>query len=115
MIAKNKKKIPFIFIFAFKSPDNFSIEINTKKERYLLKTMEKLFVYKKINFKKINQNILKAVPILSYSNDEYKNNTNKAGFNKQMIAFKKFILRKNKFNSILFAIKIMSFCKKLII
>ena len=63
LLSKNKKGTPINFIFTKKSPETFSIDILDNNKRYLLKPLEKLSVYEKINFKYLKGNKKMLIPI----------------------------------------------------
>ncbi len=109
----NNKKTPICLIFSKKIPETFSIDILDKQKRYLLKPLEKLSIYKKLNFRYVKGNKKMLVPTEKPIKiiDEYKNDHFKPGFLEQMKSFKKFLNNKKKINNDLnFAINIIKFC-----
>ena len=103
VLALSKKGVPIYFSFSKNSPELFSIDINTESNRYLLKPIEILTIYKKIKKKYINKNkrllVPTEVPYLKI--DEYSIKNFKPGFINQMKYLKKFVIKKPKiFNNI---------------
>ena len=113
-LFQSKKKDIITINFSLKNSDNFSIEVFDENKRYHLAPIEKLSIFKNLETKKIFNNKV-YLPKIFYQYDEIKMSKSfKPGFNKQIQAFKKFERKKNIFNNILFAKKIMSICNKII-
>ena len=96
--------------FNFKASDNFSMEFYTNKEKFLLKPLENLIIFKGIRneINSVNKKLTDYVPIKKYQYHEMCNNPFKPGFLAQMKMFKKFAKYKIKIeNNLTFAKKIM--------
>ena len=103
VLALSKKGIPIYFSFSKNSPELFSIDINTESNRYLLKPIEILTIYKKIKKKYVygNKRLLIPTEIPYLKIDEYSTKNFKPGFINQMKYLKKFVIKKPKiFNNI---------------
>lgn len=113
-ILKNKSNQIFFLEFNFNSPENFSIELNFEKLKYIFKPIEELKIFNKINKKKIRSiNIYK--PNLIRKVNEFKLTGNKPGFDIQYQHFKKFASgRSTNYPSLKFAKKIITLCEKII-
>ena len=89
-------------------------DILDNNKRYLLKPLEKLSVYEKINFKylKGNKKMLIPIEVPKKVINEYKNKSFKAGFVAQMKSFKKLMNGKQSIqNDLKFGINVINFCK----
>ena len=114
---KSKQNIPIYLFFNFNASENFSIEFYDKNQRFLLKPLENLYVYKGMQVKKnsSNKNLLDYVPRVKYYKSEMSFNKFKPGFLNQMNAFKKFLKNKGKIqNNLIFAKKTMLLAKKIL-
>ena len=103
VLALSKKGVPIYFSFSKNSPELFSIDINTESNRYLLKPIEILTIYKKIKKKYVygNKRLLIPTEIPYLKIDEYSTKNFKPGFINQMKYLKKFVIKKPKiFNNI---------------
>tara|TARA_A100001011_G_C14211261_1_gene800040 strand:+ start:163 stop:1080 length:918 start_codon:yes stop_codon:yes gene_type:complete len=118
VFGKSEKNIPICLLFSLKSSDNFSIEINENKRRYLLKPIEILKIYEKFKITYIRgRKKLKFVkPILIKKISEFEQNNFKPGFYKQMKYFKNVFLnkKKNLKNNILIAENIIQFSNQIL-
>ena len=112
-IFKSKKNIPIFINISFGSPDNFSFELSFAKHRAILKPIEILTVYNKLNrtkYKNYNvyePNILKQI-------NEHKETNLKPGFNEQYSNFKSFLQNKKaKYLNIQDSKEIILICNKI--
>jgi hypothetical protein len=114
LLVKNMSGTPINIIFTKNSPETFSIDVLDNNKRYLLKPLEKLFVYKKLNFKYLKGNKKMLIPVETPNQiiNEYSNSSFKAGFLNQMKSFKKFVKKKyNNNTDINFSLNVTNFCK----
>ena len=113
-ILKNKNNKFFFLEFNFKSPENFSIELNFKNFKYVFKPIEELQIFNKVTKKKIRSiNVYK--PNLVKKLNEFHLSGNKPGFDIQYNNFKKFTSgRLTNFPDISFAKRIITLCEKII-
>jgi hypothetical protein len=111
---KTNKNIPIFLNFSFNSPENFSIELNFKNKKIILKPIEKLFIYKelkKVKYKNTNIFLPKVKKVIN----EYDVSNLKPGFDEQYKNFRKFLKNKKYYGiKINDAKKIMSICKQII-
>jgi hypothetical protein len=117
LFTVNENGLPIYFQFSKQSPETFSIDINSKKKRYLLKPIENLIIYKKLNKRYLGGNkkflIPSEIPYLKIN--DYSNTKYKPGFTNQIITLKKFAQNKSKiFNNISLAIKVINFANQFI-
>lgn len=113
IILKGRKNVFVNLFFNFKNSDNFSIEIFEKKNRYQLKPIEQLKIYKGM-VNKFSKNIRHYIPGLRYEKNENNFDSFKPGFNNQIKEFIKFTKGKKILNNIEFAHKIFKICMKVI-
>lgn len=114
LLAINKNRTPINFIFTKRSPEMFSIDILDNNKRYLLKPLEKLTIYQKLNFKYLNGNKKMLIPIEIPKKiiNEYSQSFFKAGFLNQMKSFKKFVKNESKnTNDLNFGLNIIKLCE----
>lgn len=113
-VLKNKSNQIFFVEFNFNSPENFSIELNFKKLKYIFKPIEKLKIFDKINKEKIRSiNVYK--PNLLRQVNESELTRNKPGFDTQYKYFKKFASgHLINFPNLKFAKRIITLCEKII-
>ena len=103
----------FTFRVNFNSPENFEIKIINNSIIYVLKPIEILSEYRKIEKVTID-NINYYKPKLFKIINEFKCNKYKPGFLKQMEAFKNFVYKeKNNNNTLINSRDIMKICKKI--
>lgn len=113
IILKGRKNVFVNLFFNFKNSDNFSIEIFEKKNRYQLKPIEQLKIYKGM-INKFSKNIRHYMPNLRYVKNENNLDNFKPGFNNQIKEFIKFTKGKRILNNIDFAHKIFKICMKVV-
>ena len=115
VLSKNSKNVPICFIFPLKSTNNFSIEINEGKTKFLLEPIEVLKIYENFKVKYIkNRKKLKVVnPILKREYSEFSFNNFKPGFYNQFWYFKNVFFKidkKEKLNNLNFAKQVVTIC-----
>ena len=113
-IAKDKNKNFIYLSFNLRSSNNFSIEINNRKKRYLLSPIENLKIYDGIISKTFNnQKIFQ--PQLRKTINEFNKNKFKPGFLNQSIEFKKFLKGKKIINDLKFGKNILKILEKILL
>tara|TARA_Y100000389_G_C17319462_1_gene442252 strand:- start:48 stop:950 length:903 start_codon:yes stop_codon:yes gene_type:complete len=112
-IFETKKKIPIYFNINFRSPDNFSFELNFTDKRIKLEPIEILIIFNKLIKKKYKNNIIYTPSPLKISS-EFKLTKLKPGFELQYQNFKRFIKnQKSNFINIEEAKEIILTCNKI--
>ena len=112
VILQNKNKLNIFIFINYRNSDNFTIEIFSKKRRFLLSPIEKLKIFKSIKKKRMGSNNI-FIPKKSFEIVEKMGNS-KPGFDKQMKDFiyfcKKGYLPKE--NSLKFAKEVIHLIEK---
>ena len=110
-----KKKIPIYIHINLNSPDNFSIELNSKNNiRAILNPIEQLLIFNKLIKKKYKKNNI-YTPSISKKTNEYLLSKFKPGFVNQYYNFKKFIKNeKSNYLNIYDAKEIVSICNQIV-
>lgn len=91
-VLKDKKENIFNIIFNFKASENFSIQVYDGISNYLLKPIEKLYLFEGVNKKNINKQTQYFPKKTKEIEEKFKI---KPGFNEQYQNFKKFINNEN--------------------
>ena len=99
--------------YNFNSINNFSINIFNKVINILMKPIEIIFIYNKLDKKKIGNNNFYDLKIDKKLN-EFKSNKYKPGFLNQMLSFRNFCYGKKKNSvSLSFSKKVMKLCNEI--
>lgn len=110
---RNQKGDNINIFYNFNSINNFSINIVNKKINILMKPIEILYIYKKLEKKRVGNNNFYSLQKNKILN-EFKLNKFKPGFYNQMLSFLDFCCGKKKnFVTISYSQKVMKLCNEI--